>query len=195
MTCIVTVCDDKGVLIGADGMSSNGSYKTAPTSPKLFCLGSTVAGFTWSHRVAQVCRKAGLVPHLVGDTPTYDEEWAVNQSEHWMKALREAKAIHLKEDVHGIGIGSMCLLACPGGRVWEFTGEGCVLEDSRRYNATGSGYSPAMGSLYSTDGLPTRDRVLTALYAATEMVPSVGPPYCLARVDMSGRVQVEENIP
>ncbi len=191
MTCIVAVRDNNGILLGADGLSSNGSYKTSPTSSKIFTIENVAVGFTWSHRVTQVCRRAGLIKN---HDRSYDENWAIDLSEHWAQALRDAQAIEITNSMHGKDIGSMCIVACPGGRIWEISGEGCVLEDSRGYTATGSGYSPAMGSLYSTYGLPTRDRVMTALYAATELVPSVGPPYSLARVTMDGVISIENNI-
>lgn len=174
MTCVVGVKDGKtgGVVLGGDSAASNGAAVISVASPKVFSVGPYAFGFTESWRLGQILRYAVNYP----DPP---RSGALRHAVlRIIPAIREAMKREGASIVRAPGEGGdHIFLVAWGAHLFCVDSEWHVGEHAEEYASVGSGAYVALGSLYTTRGLPARRRAALSLAAAAAHVPEIRPPF------------------
>jgi ATP-dependent protease HslVU (ClpYQ) peptidase subunit len=177
MTVIVGVVDNDRVILGGDSAGIAGNSLSLRSDPKVFYNGPFVIGVAGSFRMGQILRH-----HLSLTEPELPPGLPVTEAmDHWMATTF---------------INKVSKAFKKGG--WEFNSEEGVAENfliawrdhlylidsdfqygrhHGGYWAIGCGDDFALGSLYTTDGLPSEDRVEWALKAAAHHSTGVAGPF------------------
>lgn len=183
MTCIVGITDPKTkkIYIGADSTASDGWRKSDLITPKVFILQNKfLIGFTTSFRMGQVLQYDFTPPpHKRGSSV---DKYMVSV---FIKALRKcyldsgfASKNNEKER------GGECLIGYKG-HLFRIQDDYSVLETLHYYDAVGSGYLVALGSLYTSitnSKKSNKQKILIALEAATKHIATVGEPYTILEI-------------
>jgi len=148
VTCIAALVHRGRVWMAGDGLAST-SACCFGVGPKVatYAAGTVVAGYAgeWYGRALA------------------DVDWSLD----WELSIhQQIERRNLEPGQGGILIGTR-------GQIWSYD-QGALYQHSDRYAAIGSGTLAALGSLYSTAGLPPQDRVQIAIRAASAHCPSVG---------------------
>ena len=179
MTCIVGVEHDGGVTIGGDSALSDQWSGTSMVSTKVWKRGEWVYGGCGSLRAMQILRYIFSAPQLPDDEDDDSlEEYLVTE---WSEALRAAFLdsgnAKIKHEVQSTP--NSWFLFGVRGRLYTMQSDFSVWRNDKGYAAIGSGEQIALGALEILKGRRTSasDKILDALKAAAEHVPSVGPPF------------------
>lgn len=178
MTAIVGIVDGRRVIIGADSAGLSGWHSVARKDEKVFRTGPFIMGFTTSFRMGQLLRYAFVPPDRREEEPVdrFMATTFIDAVRACLKAGGWAEKKNEKEECGTFLVGY-------AGRLFEVSDDYQVGESLCGYAAAGCGRELAMGSLYSTEGSPARDRVLKALGAAAEFSGGVRPPFNLVELE------------
>lgn len=173
MTCIVAAkAQDGSIVMGSDAAGSDAWSLIVLNDPKIYRVGSMLIGFTTSFRMGQLLGHSLTLPEHHSDVPVerYMRTSFADAVRSCLKAGGYAKTENQVES------GGVFLVAYKG-RVFQVQADFSVIENGRGYDACGSGYMLALGSLHSTAAYPdARDRAARALDAAESFCASVRGP-------------------
>lgn len=173
MTCIVGITDGHTVTIGGDSAGSDGWHVAVRSDSKVFQVGPYLMGFTNSFRMGQLLRYS----LSVGEPDTWDVDrfMATTFIDAVRTCLTEGGFARMEE---GREEGGQFLVGIHG-RLYVIDSDYQIGHTVAGYDAVGSGYMIALGSLHSTakTSISTHDRAVMALEAAVELTGSVRPPF------------------
>lgn len=177
MTCVVGLVEKDYVYIGADSMGSDRYSKTHRADKKVFKNGPFLFGFTSSYRMGQLLRYAFDPPEPPPKVDLY--EFMVTDFIDEMRSMMRLKGWLSREN--GVETAGTFLVATAG-RLFCIEDDMQVAESMLTYEAVGSGEEFAMGSMFSTVGQPPRDRIKTAIKAASTFSTTVGGQIVIQRI-------------
>jgi len=172
MTCIVAIKDQGKLYFGADSHLSEKDYSFAIKSPKLFRNGPFIFGYSGSVRAGKVFQYDLQLPPV--DYQNLDQY----MNREFVTALMdcaERNRLLIDEEKESNDIAD--LIVGIDGRLFEIQSHIQSIELTVEYMASGSGSRIALGSLFSTKGLPPRTRIKTALEASAKYSWGVGKPF------------------
>jgi ATP-dependent protease HslVU (ClpYQ) peptidase subunit len=172
MTCIVGIVESGQVWIGGDSVGSDGWVNVSRSDPKVFHNGDFLIGFTSSFRMGQLLRYSFTPPVIGEDQDVFG--YMVTSFVNSMRECFKAGGFARKESEEEKG-GQF--LVGYRGRLFEICSDYQVGEIADGYDAVGCGYQVALGSLYSTCGAMSADRVRIALEAAEKFCGMVRSPF------------------
>lgn len=183
MTCIVGLTDKTSgkVWLGADGLGTGENGGTSINSyKKLFRVGDFLIGTAGSPRPGQLLRYK-FNPPAYESTPG-DEQESISRYivTSIVDAIRECvDAAKLKDEDKGY-----FLVGFKGRLFGIYPDDYQVEEEVCGYNAIGCSAHIALGSLWTTNGLPmtAKDRIALALQASTDHNAHVGPPFYIESI-------------
>lgn len=171
MTCIVGMEFGDKVFIGGDIQGTGQNNKVVHTQPKVFNKRGVLFGYTTSYRFGQLLEHGlhdPVIP-LNNDEEVY--RWLITTLvPDIRRVLRE----------NGYDKGGTCLIGVRG-QLWQLQDDFSVLRSVNGFDACGSGYEYAMGSMYTMASIaPPPDEASVvkllkrAVLAAGTHSPSVG---------------------
>lgn len=167
MTVIVGVAREGKVYMAGDRGMSDKEFIGSTMSPKVRKVGQLVIGYSASAGTGQL---AHLVNYPPVNTDNLESWLRVDFCDAYQKAAELFK-IDINTEDNGAD-----LLVGVAGRLFEITTEDWSVSEYAEI-ATGSGFSYAMGSLYSTrDWDNPRNRVREAVNAAVKYSTSCAKP-------------------
>lgn len=173
MTCIVAVkSKDGSIVMGSDAAGSDSWSLIVLKDPKIYRVGSMLIGFTTSFRMGQLLGHSLSLPEHHNDVPVekYISTTFMNAVRGCLKDGGWAKRENDTES------GGNFLIAYRG-RIFQAQPDYSVIENGRDYDACGSGYMLALGSLHSTAMMKdAKSRAACALQAAEDFCASVRGP-------------------
>lgn len=184
MSVVVGVVENGSVYMGADSIAASESKKISTTEPsgKIFRKKDLIIGVAGSIKVMQVMR-------YVWSPPAYQKNMECMEYlvKVLAKSLRECLLEHTFRDGSGTesdpnpdaSLSGTEILIGHRGRLFIIESSYQVLESELSYDAVGAGGDYALGSLFSTVGMPTKKRIIKALEAAETFSPMVKGPYRL----------------
>lgn len=172
MTCIVAIKDQGKVYFGADSHLSGKDYSYAMSSSKLFRNGPFIFGFSGSVRAGKVFQYDLQLPPV--DLARLDRYM---NSEFVIALMDCADRNRLLIDEEKESNDVADLIVGIHGRLFEVQSHVQAVEHPVDYMAGGSGAKVALGSLYSTRGLPPRQRIKLALESSALYSWGVGRPF------------------
>jgi hypothetical protein len=176
MTCIVGIETPDGVLLGGDSAGLSGWVRTHRADPKVFAHGDGyVIGFTTSFRMGQLIRYADLPKPLDRHGDDLDRFMATELVDAVRKALKDGGWAARDKDREDAGT----FLAGVNGRLFKVADDYQVGRSLDGYDAAGSGWELALGSLHTTATLTVApvERAGLALAAAAHHCACVHPPF------------------
>lgn len=172
MTCIVAIKDQGKVYFGADSFLSDKEFAYPMQASKIFRKGPFIFGYCGSVR-------AGKVFQYDLDLPPVDyQNLDRYMNKEFITALMdcaERNRLLIDEDKDPNDVAD--LIVGINGRLYEVQSHVQSVEWTVEYMAVGSGARAALGSLFSTKGLPPRQRLTTALTASSLYSVGVGKPF------------------
>lgn len=172
MTCIVAVKDQGKVYFGADSHLSSKDYSSPMLTPKLFRNGPFVFGYAGSVRAGKVFQYDLTLPPI--DT-THLDRYMNSEFVTALMDCAERNRLLIDEEKESNDVAD--LIVGIHGRLFEIQSHVQAIEHPVDYMATGSGSKVALGSLYSTKGLPPRQRIKLALESSALYSWGVGKPF------------------
>ena len=178
MTCIVgieiTEAEWPIVIIGGDCASSDRHHITPHARPKVFGNGSFIMGYTTSFRFGQLLEHAFTAPeHPEGMD---DHKYLCTL---FVDAMRDClkQAGYSKVD-NNVETGGDALLGYRG-VLYTIYSDFQISRNTHGFDAVGSGYLPALGSLHTTrnSSKEPQDKLRAALEAAAELITTVRGPF------------------
>lgn len=171
MTCIVGINTGSKIIIAGDRMASNGFTKMQLNCAKIFKKDNFIFGVCGSPRVAQLLQYKLSIPKRFIDQSIEDYIYT-SFTDSVIQVLSDNNALKIE---NGLKTFHGSFLFGFENKLYEVEGNFQALEDSRGFNAIGSGCYHAMASLYSTKDLniPEDDRLKKAIVCASEFVSSV----------------------
>lgn len=176
MTCIVGLVEDKTVWIGGDSAGSDTWTISTRANPKVWKSGEFIYGYTTSFRMGDILRYK-FTPPDQGNLGVV-KYMATRFVDELMQCFEDNKFLHNGE---ARAVGGTFLVGYKA-RLFAIQDDFQVAELKNKYDAVGSGYHAALGSLYSTPGQEPKARVLTALKASAEYTPTVRGPFKIVSV-------------
>src|SRR3954469_20148546 len=180
MTAIIGLVDEHGnVHMGGDSAgTTNQGDQSVLLNQKVFSPEHGpwfLFGCCGTFRLAQVLQYAFVPPLPPGPKVSLEAFMATVFVESVKKLFRQTGLMHT--DNTGAEVGHTFLVGYQG-RVFKIEDNFQVLADARKYTATGTGESVALGALYATDGLaPPEQRIQLALSAAAHYNAMVREPF------------------
>lgn len=172
MTCICGIVDGGKVILGADSLGSWDWSCQTRSDEKVFMNGPYAVGYSTSFRMGQLLRYSFA--------PSVPSDWDVRKhmSTSFINDLRKcfSDGGFLSRDNNGRDNGGLILVGYRN-QLFEIGADFQTAVVASGYAAIGSGFSFALGSLYSTIHLPARERLRVALEAAAEFCPTVRAPF------------------
>lgn len=172
MTCIVAIKDQGKVYFGADSLLSEKDYAYPMKSPKIFRNGAFIFGYSGSVRAGKVFQYDLNLPQV--DYHNLDQY----MNREFVTALMdcaERNRLLIDEEKEANDVAD--LIVGIDGRLFEIQSHVQAIEHPVDYMAGGSGARVALGSLFSTKGLPPRQRLKIALEASATFTFGVGKPF------------------
>lgn len=172
MTCIVGLVDDeKNVYIGGDSVAG-GAYIFK--NPKVFRNGEFLIGFTSSWRMGQLLQYEFSPPVIKNNMDL--TRYMVTE---FISKLRECFKDNAFAEINkNMEVGGLFLVGVRG-KLFRIHTNYQVEEWVHNYTSCGCGEDLALGSLFSTEGLPSKTRVKKALEAAAEFSDGVRGPFII----------------
>ena len=163
MTVIVAVAAHGKVTMGCDGGASDKDFIGSSLTSKVKRNGKYLIGYAGSQGTGQLLQKLEYPMPPKRDLDTFLRTQFVR--------VAKQNCEELCSDVYDPEKGAADLLVGVHGRLFEISTEDWGVTEWTEI-ATGSGYQYAMGSLYSTQGFPTAERVRKAVQAAIFYSPT-----------------------
>jgi len=178
LTCIVAIKDNETVYIGGDSAGVAGYDVQIRADEKVFLNGPFIMGFTSSFRMGQLLRYKFTPPQYHKDVDIY--KYMVVD---FVDALRScfsssgyARKFNEEESGGTFLVGFQ-------GRIFSIEDDYQVGEVFEEYNTVGCGANVALGSLYSTVGMPAEKRIQLALEAAEHFNAGVRRPFIIRKLE------------
>jgi ATP-dependent protease HslVU (ClpYQ) peptidase subunit len=177
MTCIIGLSVDGEAFIAADSCGTVDDNLCLVGDSKIFNVGEYLIGIAGTRRPAEVIRYRLSAPAIPTDaTPAdLDRILATDFADALRAALRDAGALSKDADKGDIFDASGIVVV--RGRVYFLAGNFSVTPVRDGIWSTGSGSAYALGSLRSTTGKASRERIETALEVAVYYSDGVRPPF------------------
>ena len=177
MSCIVGLVDKKNVYVGCDSFGSTVNCQVQRIDQKIFrVMGKTdaVIGFAGSFRMGQILQ---YTKGLLDVNAQCTHKYMVTKFIPRVIEIFD-KSGFIKRDDEGTVTGDTFLLAYRT-KLFQIDNDFQVAESLCGYDAIGSGYEYALGSLSSTENLkvPPVQRVYLALKAASKFGVGIGAPF------------------
>lgn len=173
MTCIVGLVAEGKVLIGGDSAGVDERYAlTVRADRKVFRNGPFLMGFTSSFRMGQLLAHAFRPPQRYPDQDLHAFMVTAFVDEV-RRCLKDGGFARKENEVESAG----AFLVGYEGRLFHVDGDYQVGENAAGFAACGCGDLIAMGSLFSTKGRPSEERILQALAAAEAFSAGVRAPF------------------
>jgi ATP-dependent protease HslVU (ClpYQ) peptidase subunit len=176
MSCIAGVVHKNSVYLGCDSIGSDGDCQIARQDSKIFRLQGrpdVLLAFAGSFRAGQLLNYCNLIP----------PKMVINHKNLVTKIIPKIISVFekggvLKADEGGEKRGDQFLLAHQN-KLFEIDCDFQVGESRCGYQAIGSGYAYALGSLFTTRELsvPPQERIYMALKSASVFGVGIGPPF------------------
>jgi len=183
MTCIVGIADGTTVWMGGDSYGSTSYTKMASVHPKVFIREThgerVIIGWTGSFRMGQVLEHKLDIPSNETQQDAY--AFMVGTVVGAVRTLLKEEGCVITKDGQDKSDGAF--LFGYKGRLFKVGTDYSAIESTRGYTATGSGEETAMGALYVLPDAEPEARIMAALEAAAEIVPSVGGPFYVAKLE------------
>jgi 20S proteasome alpha/beta subunit len=183
MTAIVGIVDDTHIWIGADsaGSSIDADRTNSMQSEKVFQVGEFIFGVAGSFRVRD------LLKYSLGDYLTVQHQ-DQSDEDFIYKTFLESVATCFKHGGiifdHNDNKFESHFLFGYRGKLYLLQHDFSINTFHDSYAATGSGESVCLGSLYSTQDLPTEARIELALEAASRYTLTVSGPYVIGKIEI-----------
>jgi len=180
MTCIVGVVDGKNVWLGGDSAGTAGDLsRTIIKDPKVFVRGDVGFGVCGSPKVMDALAHAIELPKQKTGS---DRSFLVGELVPAIRrGLKKLDAV-MKHPVHGTLFEGSILIAYRG-CLYNLESNFQLIQAANGTDAIGSGGELARGSLQSSKSVrDPKQRIITALEAATEGNAGVAPPYVVVAV-------------
>lgn len=176
MTCIVALKTlDGRVVMGADSAGSDSWTLVVLKDPKIYRVGEMLIGFTSSFRMGQLLGHSLSLPEHHADVPV--EKYMTTIFADAVRSCLKTGGFAKKENEAEAG-GTF--LVAYRGRIFTVQDNYSAIENGRDFDACGSGFMLALGSLHSTahwpKAIPPKQRVAMALDAAQEFCATVRGP-------------------
>jgi ATP-dependent protease HslVU (ClpYQ) peptidase subunit len=181
MTCIVGIEHSGRVYLAGDLQGTGWNNKVVHTQPKVFKKNGLVVGYTTSYRFGQ------LLEHGLPDPVIPKEEDEVYR---WLISVfvRDIKKTLKDADYEK---GGTCLIGVRG-QLWQMQDDFSVLRSVKGYDACGSGYEYALGSLHTSVNTAFKNgnadeyvkALKHAIMAAGTFSPSVGCECTIVSTDI-----------
>lgn len=175
MTCIVAVKrPDGGIVMGADAAGSDGWTMVSLKDPKIFRVGAMLIGYTTSFRMGQLLGYGLALPEHHQDVPV-EKYMASSFIDAVRTCLKNGGYAKRENEIESGGT----FLVGYRNRIFAVQHDYAVTECGRDFDACGSGFMLAMGSLHATaalGGLEPAHRVKMALSAAEDFCATVRGP-------------------
>lgn len=173
MTVIVGIEEDGKVYLGADSIAVEGYAACSVTDPKVFMIGDIAIGFCGSFRVGQLLKYGLELPIHKKNVP--DVQYLVLDFVDAMRSLFRDKGVLKRENDEDLFDGK--LLMGYRGKLYYVDEDFQVCHVDSGYNAVGLAFETALGSLFSTEGMPPEDRLKIALEASAKWNAGVREPF------------------
>lgn len=176
MTGIAGLVQDGRVwLVGDSASVGDRHYLQLVAEPKVFVRDQMAFGFTSSFWMGRIIQHRLVIPTLPSDlTAANIDRWMATEFADALRgSFRDAgylKVENTREEGGQFLVGVAGLLYC-------FDDDFHASRMLPGFTACGSGVSVILGSLFSTDGRPPEDRLLTALRAAENFTTTVRSPF------------------
>jgi ATP-dependent protease HslVU (ClpYQ) peptidase subunit len=177
VTCIIALKDELGIVIGSDARVTSGQHYYSLSQPKYFTKGDVtiaVSGYGWHSTVLKL--NLAIPAHL--PEISIEEFICTVLVKAIRQCLSDAGAYKATTELDD----ASPLLIVYREHVFLGTTRNMHTEFFREFYSIGSGAPFANGSLYSTVGTPSEDRVRMALAAAAEFTTGVGGPFFVERI-------------
>lgn len=174
MTCIVAVVQNGKIYMGGDSLGLSNLFREVRSDPKVFRNGPFLIGCTTSFRMGNLLRYKMQIPvHPDGmDIMEYMCTEFIKEVRTCLKLGGFNKTENSQDNGGDFLVGYRDHLFYIGSDYQ-------VGQLAANYHAVGSGREVAVGSLFSTDGMPPEQRLKIALEAATHHNAGVGPPFVI----------------
>lgn len=177
MTCIVGLLDDGKVYMGGDSAGVAGYYLTKRKDKKVFKNGDFLIGFTSSFRMGQLLQCNFTPPKYHKDEDLY--KYMVTDFIDAVRTCFKAGGYSKKENE--VEKGGTFLVGCYG-RLFEIESDFQVGESFDSYEAVGCGIDLARGSMFTSELLKPKERILKALQAAAHFSTGVVEPFTILEI-------------
>jgi hypothetical protein len=158
--------------MGADSAGVGGYYIERRKDEKVFINGDFIIGFTSSFRMGQLLRFTFSPPKIKENQDIY--QFMVSDFvESVRQCLKSGGYTKIESNEE---TGGMFLVGYKG-RLFTIAPDFQVGELLIDYASVGCGSDIALGSMYSTDGKPITERIMTGLKAAEEFSAGVRGPF------------------
>jgi hypothetical protein len=172
MTCIAGLVDNGIVYIGGDSAGVGGLSLSVRADEKVFQNGEFIFGFTTSFRMGQLLRYS-LNPPKNYENIDINKFMVTKFIESIRKCLKDGGYAYKNNEVESGGT----FLVGYKGKLFKIDSDYQVGEELIGFDAVGCGENIALGSLYSTEGQPPKERILKALEAAERFSAGVRRPF------------------
>lgn len=176
MSCVIGIVEKGITYFGYETTGAGATQKARYNTPKVFRSGDYVIGYAGSYRVGQILRYYTKYPN-----PDYSDLSKLMSTEFvdaMMSSMDDNRVIKNRDEIAEMD-GAETLVSI-GGKLFVVQTDLSVVEPKYNYWAIGSGWSVALGSLYSTDEekigvyISPQDRINIAISAASEYIITVG---------------------
>ncbi|RQS84351.1 MULTISPECIES: hypothetical protein [Burkholderia cepacia complex] len=174
MTCIVALRHSDRVYMGADSAGVAGWSMSERADPKIYRVGPFLIGFTTSFRMGQLLGHSLTVPTQPDDVDTF-AFMCTTFVDAVRNCLRDGGYASRQNDREEGGV----FLCAYQQRIFRVESDYQIGEPALTYDAVGCGQDLALGSLYSTVGMPPENRIRLALGAAQRFSSGVREPFLI----------------
>jgi len=196
MTCVATVRDESMIFnwVGADSLVSNGYMKLKSKNEKVFHNSGSaeaVIGISGSMN-GYALKYINLLDRATLLEGTLDYEYMVTGFiEKYKEALSNTNAVSIGQDGSFLNQSSSMLVYRD--QIYALESDFSVFVPSTDYYSVGSGSTYALGSLYSTKGLPAVERLYMALQSSIEFAVGCDKPIIILNTYNYDKIVIEED--
>lgn len=171
MTCIAALVHNGTIHMASDSEASDDSSCVTISTPKIAINGDYIVGVSQSLRVLNILHNTSLppVPSLSSLYSFMSVEFVQDIAETLENTPGTATREKMEEGTE-ILVGTL-------GRLFLIGSDYSVHEATQPYMAIGNGSLAALGSLFSTDDMSPKTRVIKAVKASAEFSTGVRGPF------------------
>lgn len=170
MTCIAALVHNGTIHMASDSEASDDSSCVTISTPKIAVNGDYIVGVSQSLRVLNILHNTSLPP--VPSLSNLYSFMSVEFIQDIAETLENTPGVATREKMEE---GTEILIGTLG-RIFLIGSDYSVHEATQPYMAIGSGSLAALGSLFSTEDLSPKNRVIKAVKASAEFSAGVRGP-------------------
>ena len=170
MTCIVALVHEGTIHMACDSEISDNDSSVTMANPKIAVNGEYILGVSQSLRVLNILHHISLPP--VPSLSNLRSFMCIEFVQAIASALDDMPGTSGQEKMEE---GTEILVATLG-KIFVIGEDYSVHEAEYPFSASGGGTLPALGSLFSTENLGPKARVIKAVKSASEFSPGVKGP-------------------